>query len=466
MQTSTGGSETLVPLLHHIGTRDGTLTKDARMVNAMPEQAEVGKACVKRPGTVLSKTPAIAGKGQGMVDLAGIPYAIVKDTLQQINGSGSITIPGVTTPDQLYQTISNYAPGKSLIKSASGMWLLTAPNAIVKVTAAGYPTTTLPGVTMLDGTTYVMNAADGTIAGSAVNDPSSWNALNFIGADGLLGAGVGIERHLNYIVGCYDLGMQLFYDAANATGSPLAPVLNASWRTGVATAGSIVELGDNFFCMSKAGPRGRSILMFSGLQPTEISNPYIDKILNRDSLVGVRSFGIRTAGHSFYLLTLDASNVSLVYDVTYQHWSVWTSSLTGVEAEFFAGSYLNSNGCDYLQDAVTGTVHCMLPDAYTDSGSPIPVTIHTPPYDWGTLHRKLLPSLYLIADTVATTVTMAWSDNDYATFTNGRTIALNTERKMLQRCGSSRRRSWRLTHSDNTSLRVYSLELEIALNVA
>lgn len=450
-----------VSFAHPIGTRDGTLAKDAKMVNAFAERSENGLAIVKRPGYTLQRQYA-ASAAQAQFNIGTDVWTLLNNTAHRFSDGVSWTLPSAGDTSDRFQSLDNYTSGSTFLKSPHGAWVVNAAGG-TKVTNANYPALTCPGVAELDGTYYVMDASDGTIHGSAVQDPTSWGALNFVGPNKSMGAGVAIVRHLNYILGLYDLGMQMFYDAQNPTGSPMAPVENASWLTGCASAGSVVNFADSTFFISKTTAKGRTVTMISGLQPTIIGDVYVNRVLNRDTLVGVRAFGMEMGGHSLYVLTLPASAVTLVYDSVYQMWSLFSSVVGGVEGAFVGCNYATDGTLDLLQDASTGAVYSVDVDAYTDAGSPLRVTARTPCRDWGTLKRKLLPSLYLIADTIDTTVTVAYTDDDYQSFSVPRKVDLSTARKMLQKCGSSRRRAWELVHEDATPLRVFGAELEPVL---
>jgi hypothetical protein len=459
---SDGGVDINIPLITQIGTRDGSLQKDAKMVNCYPEVTEAGNAVVKRPGLSQYKanpTGTGSGDGQGQFLVNGAPYSIYLDTIYQTNGAGSWAIPTITVALLKYEVLSDIPLGTSLLKSTAGLWKFDGTT-VTKVTDANFPALTVPGISYLDGGYYVMDSL-GTVHGSALQNPMIWPALNFIAADVSLGAGVRIHRHLNYIVAMYAQGTQLYYDAGNATGSPLTTVGNASWRTGCASGTSVVEIADSTFFMSVAGPRGRTVTQMEGLSLATVSTPYIEKILNLDSLSTVYSFGIRLGGHTFYALTLENTGVTLVYDTVLAHWHLWTSTVSGVEQFFVGHNYLNAGTLDLFQEEYTGAILQMSPSIYTDVSGVIAVRVVTKPYDWGSLKRKFIPAVYLIADTIASTVTIRYSDDDYTTMSAWRTFLLSTTKKMGLRFGSTRRRSWEVLHTDNTPFRAYALEVEL-----
>ena len=453
----------VLPLAHTIGTRDGTLTKDSKLVNCLVEIEGQTATILKRPGlTLIQQNPA--GEAQGQCTCNGIPYAIVGDTLYQTGGSASFPIPSVTTPGQFYNTLSDVPAGTTLLKSPSGLWKFDGAT-ITKVTSAGYPATTVSGLECLDGTYYVMST-DGSICGSAIQDPTTWDALNFIAADPSYGAPKAIHRHLNYIIGSYAAGTQAYYDAGNATGSPLSAVSNASWTTGAANGESVVELGDDLFFMATSQQRGRYISVISGLSLQPISTPAVERILNRDNLTEVYGFGIRTAGHSLYVLTLWSINTTLVFDVASKIWSVWTSTVNGTEGYFIGTNYLNSGTQELLQDHSSGAVYSLSESAAVDATGPIAMRVVTPPFDAGSLKRKFFQACFLHSDTISGTCQVRYSDDDYQTFSPFRPIDLSSKRKQLHRLGSSRRRSWELLYTGSSAFRMRGLEIEASAGEA
>lgn len=449
---------TVLPLAHTIGTRDGTLAKDCKLVNCLVEIEGQTATILKRPGMVLVQQNA-AAEAQGMLTCNGVAYSITGDTIRQIGGGGTWSIPSVTVPGQFYNVLSDVPVGTSLLKSPSGLWKFDGTT-VTKVTDVNYPGTTVSGIECLDGTYYVMKV-DGTICGSAIQDPMTWEALNFIAADQAYGKPVALHRHLNYLIASYAQGTQAYYDAGNPTGSPLSPVGNASWTTGAASGESVVELGDDMFFMATSQQRGRYIAVISGLQLQPISTPAVERVLNRDSLAEVYGFGLRTAGHSLYVLTLVNSNTTLIFDVASKLWSVWSSTVGGSEVFFQGTSYLNTGSQELLQGHTDGAVYALDETAYADAGEQIAMRIVTPPFDGGTLRRKFFAGAFLHADTTSGTCSLRYSDDDYQTWSAFRSIDLNTTKKLLLRLGSSRRRSWELLFVDAAPLRVRGLELEL-----
>jgi hypothetical protein len=296
--------------------------------------------------------------------------------------------------------------------------------------------------------------------------------LDFVQADVTYDAGMTVLRHLNYIIGFYDKGTQVFWDAnaaPNGSGIALQPVLNASFTTGCFNGSTVAEINDMSFWLAHSLLNGRTVQMFQGLQLVKISTPFIEKILNQVALTQaspIWAFGIQTAGHQFYVLTLPVLNVTLVYDIDMKLWGTWSSVVGGVE-QYFTGRFYQqevpSSGFsgDSLQDTSTGKQMLVLPTVYVDATGGLPVTCITQPYDWNTSNYKRFNYVSQLGDSNNTSVNISFTDNDYQTFSTPRAMSLTGPRNQLRGGGSSRRRAWKLFHQDNTPLRLTELRLDM-----
>lgn len=473
-QQDTGG-DLSISWAHPIGTRDGTLTADAKMVNCFVEKEEgESSSIVKRPGTAYASTAT--GTAQGLFKFHSVPYTIVNDTaytfFQPGGGMGTgIAIPAVNT-GQFYTSIDSLnASGNTLIQNQAGELFVFNGATFTKVTDSNY-TGLSPqfGIAYLDGVYYAMTAS-GELIGSAINDPTTWPALDFVGGDPEFGSGVTVARHLNYILAFYTAGLQVYWDAnaaPNGSGIALNPVLSASFRTGAFNAACVTEINDVTYFLASTPLYGRSVQMLNGLTLQKISDPFVERILNNVNLnfisLHIWSFGIQIAGHSFYVLNLSTINVTLVYDITFGVWNTWSSVVGGTEQYFVGRGYLQAEGAngnfgDFTQDVTTGRVLSISPLLYTDAGGSINVTCVTPNYDWNTLNYKRFSYMQQMADTIADSINISYTDDDYQTFSTPRAMSLQYPRKQLRNCGASRRRAWMMQYSGNFPLRLNSVTM-------
>jgi hypothetical protein len=187
---------------------------------------------------------------------------------------------------------------------------------------------TVPGIVFLDGYFVVMDEG-AKIQSSNLNDPLVWSALDFIVAQIEPGAGVAIAKTQNYIIAFKEWSCEFFYDAGNPVGSPFSTVGNGFNLIGCASGDSVANLDGILFWVSQTRQKGRGVHMMQGLQEQGISTPDIERILNLSTLATVYSYGVKIAGHAFYVLTLVDQNITLVFDMASKVWSQWSSLTLG-----------------------------------------------------------------------------------------------------------------------------------------
>ena len=167
----------------------------------------------------------------------------------------------------------------------------------------------------------------GTIWGSSINDPLTWLSQNIIVANSISGTPIFLTRYLNYIIAFKSNSMEVFADTANPPpGSPLSLVPNATSKIGCANAYTVVNSGDSLFYMSYTQKNGYKISTLEGVNSIPVSTPSIERIINQTGSLGgnVYSYELKVSGHRFYVLTLTAINVTLVYDMDMKRWAKWT----------------------------------------------------------------------------------------------------------------------------------------------
>lgn len=218
-------------------------------------------------------------------------------------------------------TIASIVDGDTFTYTVSGT---PATPATGTITVYGGKTT-VPGLVFLDGYFFVMTDKC-VIHNSALGDGTSWNALDFVTAAEEPGDGVALGKSANYVIAFKEWSTEPFYDAGNATGSPLSPVKSMSTLVGCASGESLAEVDGKLIWISQTKDKGRSVHVMQGLQQqTAVATPDVERVLELDDLASVSAYGLRIAGHVLYVLTLHTSAITLVYDLTSGVWYQWTS---------------------------------------------------------------------------------------------------------------------------------------------
>ena len=321
------------------GTEAFTLTAGA--ANATMLQSVALTGTLNRTFSIYLKRKT--GTGNISITVDGSTYSVETTTGSWARFDTTLTASGTVTCGVKITTSGDevYAAWAQLEDGLASTYATNTANryTVTQITDADYPSNTTRGCVFLDGRFFVMNVA-GEIYQSALENAASWSALEFIGTQIEPDQGVYLAKHNNYLAAFKQYSTEFFYDAANATGSILAPVQNAAFKVGCASDASVKEMAGTVVWMGQTRDGfGRGIFRLNGVAPEKISTPQIDKILNADSLATVYSWSANVGSHLLYGLTLVTTGVTLVYDFTTQLWSFFT--------------YLTSSGVTKTVTAVT-----------------------------------------------------------------------------------------------------------------
>jgi len=323
----------------------------------------------------------------------------------------------------------------------------------------GFPINRVPGLAYLDGYINVMTP-DATIWSSDANEPDSWPLDSNIVAQIEADKAVYLSKQLVYLLALKKYSIEMFYDAGNAAGSPLSTVQGAKVSVGCRHANTVSQMEGTMFWVSQARDGGTAVYLMDNVKSQQISTPSIERLLQQADYTTVYSWCARVAGHRYYCVTLAASNLSLVYDLTSQQWYQWTDS-NGNYLPYVSASYTGDNQAIF-QHATNGKMYQLEIVNTTDEGAAITMDLYTPNYDGGARLRKYVKSMDIIADqTNGSVLQVRVSDDDYQTWSNFRDVDLSKVRPRLTDCGTFRRRAYHFRHSSNTPLRIQAVELWI-----
>jgi hypothetical protein len=323
--TATAGNATL---LQELTLRDGELNRVFSIY--LKRKTGTGQISITADGTTY-KDITISG--------SWVRY----DT--SLTGAGTVSagLKLATSGDEVYIAFAQYEDG---IFTTDYSQTSANPYTITQIVDGDYPVNTCRGVVFLDGRFFVMSQK-GEIYQSELEDASAWSALGFIQSQADPSDGVYLAKNSNNIIALKDWSTEFFYDAANPTGSILAPIQNAAVQIGCASDGSVQDLGMMVVFMGQTrNGFGRTINIVSGTDISKVSSPNVEKILDNDDLSTVWSWSAQTGSHTLYCITLVTSGISMVYDFATQQWSLFTAlassgsakSVTSISAEGIATS--------------------------------------------------------------------------------------------------------------------------------
>lgn len=436
-----------LPLVAEPENRDDSTAKDARLVNSYIEKDKRGEYWWYKRAGLLSNLVK-SGNGYGLYNWLGDLYEVFGTTLYK-NGSSLGTVDG-TGGVYRFSTTLGATPRLVL---GNGVKAYTYDGAtLAQITDVDFPATFVKGWAYLDGTTYVMDSK-ANIYGSDLNDPTSWDPLNVLIAQIEPDGGVALAKQLVYVIAFKQWSTEVFYDAANATGSPLGTVQGAKCNFGCISADSIQSIDDILIWVSTNRSAAPAVMMMDNLKVQKISTKAIDRLLDELDYTTVFSWQFKDEGHRFYGITVKAGNLTLVYDMDEDRWAQWTDP-NGNYWPIVATTY-DSALKHYVQHESNGTMYLMDRDYTNDYGTVFPVDLYTPLFDGGIDRRKLVNVLHLEGDqTPGSVIQVRVSDDDYQTWSNFRSIDMSQPRPFITQMGTFYRRAHNFRHNCNTTMRV------------
>jgi len=169
---------------------------------------------------------------------------------------------------------------------------------------------------------------------------------------------------------------------------------------------------------------------------------------------GVTGFGFRVNGHMLFLINLPTANKTFVYDLEENIWGEW--SYNGGMLPFV--SFTDANGVIVFQHKDNGKLYKLSTEEYTDFDSPIECLIRMLKQDFDTDDFKFFHKFVIIGDNCTGTDTLRWSDDDYATWSNSKTLTTGL-RPYFMRSGKARRRAWEISYAHNSPRRLEAVEI-------
>lgn len=343
--------------------------------------------------------------------------------------------------------------------------ITTVANNFPDVSAGYY---TCPGLVELDGYIFV-----GMITGEIFNCPLSnvtgtWVSTDYLSSERENDTLRWICKHNNNLVAVGDSSIEFFYNAGNPGGSPLSRREDVFYDIGVAQqgyTGNKPAAASNDEILVFVGSRGYDnpnqdqtlgVYMIENFQMKKISNQAMDAFVTPYTRVSIISVHDRT----LVMVTEPTSSITYYYDVTSGLWAKLTLDGNTTPDVFdaedgwmnvFDGAYLYHYKRDWVSDGITST------------DEPIPFEIVTQEWDGGSVGNKFINAVTVVGQhswsADASNISVSWSDDGGENYTTARDVDLVTQ-DTIYRCGITRRRKWKLSHTDSEPCRLERLEID------
>lgn len=459
-----------------LATGLANITQDAGMVNLLSIKEDSEEVAITRPGIVTSGTPP-AGKVRGFHNWDTGPtsvgshlYVCVDDKVYFQNGGSwvlKITWSGSTGsgPVRFAEFIDDVNTKKLIVVDGIDGYILDTSAVATHITSVNFPTPHVPFPVFLDGYIFLAKQNTGDVYNCDLNTPDTWTAGNFLSAEMYPDNINALVRAENYIVVIGSQSTEYFYDAGNSPGTPLARVEGASLPIGCLAVDSIATNKGSIVMLANNNDGQYTVAVIENQRYSDIGANFVVPLFMAKSALGfaddttARGYFFRHRSELFYVLSFgdgiaynsSSQTPTFAYSFSTKKWAELRFGSDGTSAfpvyftqgatragtsTWCAGHFPNAGATvsfiGYLHDftgQATDSVPSSTPFIYQE--------FRTATADMGTMNRKWMNRLGLVADVSDSTlvnltsdpvnVTLSWTDNDYKTWSAGVSLNLSTQ---------------------------------------
>jgi len=344
-----------------------------RTVNLYPVLDQAGKdvaALYGTPGLLLFSTAGVGAVRGCFPSQNGRAFVVSGSTLFEIDNAGNATSRGT-----LLQSAGNISiaenPTQLAICDGSTVYIFTySSNAFAQVTDVDLPSAGT--ITYLDGYFIINKKSTGSFYISAINDGTSWAALDFATAES---GSDNLVRVFAAIGQLFLLGEKTteLWTNTGAAAFPFQKVSGGKLDVGILAPHTAVAVDNSIIFLGEDTYGTGIVYQVSGVSPRRVSNDAMELLIqaatDKENMV---SFTYQQQGHTFYVITGGGLTTSLVYDLNTQEWHerAYLNAEGGYELHranccmFIFGKHL-------VGDKESGKIYDMNMTTYTDDGDTI-----------------------------------------------------------------------------------------------
>lgn len=476
------GENVRVPLYSDLSIKEfsgSTITKSAsKMVNcSLQKKFAGGKEVVyvtQRPAiSLLHDASATVSdtKGRGIYywDNNSTEYFINDDTVYR--DSYSTTVGNISSGTRKCTMVECGSYLVILDAENNEAWTIASDHTLAQITDADFPSTLADGGAQLDGYLFIMDET-GIIYHSDSDDPTAWNALDFIDAERENDGGKYLTKITDQIVAMGDQTIEFFYDNANATGSVLNRRADVHYNVGCID-GETVWRNNDFAYFLGVDNRGTiGVYTLQGFELKKVSKSDLDSYLTElrfsDELKFVCT-GFSSNGGNYYAITVYYTAageitpaITIILEESSAMWHLWETNLStldgiaglpiiewttrsGTSDRYGEGILSNGDIITFLSqpnafDSSGGGGGYVVDDYVVDdyvvgasSGSDaIVMLIRLGELDFGTQDNKFMRNLEIVGPHTYSdqNITIRWSDGSTESYGSDRVLDLDGRRKL------------------------------------
>jgi hypothetical protein len=346
-----------------------------RTINLFPvvDETRQGKevaALYGTPGLDLLNTIGVGAIRGVFSSVNGRAFVVSGAEVYEISSTYTPTLRGTMSSDVTLVTMDENFTQLFICDQEKLYTLTYSSNAFAEVTDGDLPDAAT--CTYLDGYTIINKVDSGEFYISALQDATSWDALDFATAESspdLLVRPFGALGQL-WLFG--ERTTEVWYNSGDLN-FPFARINGANMQTGCSAPFSVVSMDNSVFWLGNSQDGKGIVYRAQGYSPQRISTHAIERAINdTGDLSGIRGYTYQQDGHSFYVLTGGNLETTFVYDASTQLWHERAFlEEDGTWSTHLASSCMFAFGKHIVGDRTNGNIYEMSLDVYSDAGNEI-----------------------------------------------------------------------------------------------
>jgi len=352
---------------------------------------------------------------------------------------------------------------KLIITDGTTLSTIDSANTVVPCADADMPVHQ-PYPVVIDGYLFVLKTGSADIYNSDNDDPLAWTAGNFITAEMRPDTAFRIASLNNYLICMGGSSIEYFYDAAEATGSPLGR--NDSAAKYIGYIGGFSKLGGKIFFVGETEQSSPNVFMLEDFKATPLATEPVRRHLEAAGYVINYGAIVSFNGHDFYTLSTPLATYAM--NLGTGLWSTWAyqdTSLFPIKFSIPKTSYLSAPYKNLFVTTLSNAVLYFDPSLGQDSATNFACVFTTGNSYFDSMNRKSCNRLTVYADMPVSSqvVYIQTSDDDYQTWSAGQLVELFQDMPCGYRWGTFRMRAHKITYVGSLPLRIEKLELDLNL---
>jgi len=234
---------------------------------------------------------------------------------------------------------------------------------VTQITDTDFPTPS--SLTYQDGYFIVTSADTGRFYISALNDPSSWNALDYTSAEGLPDKAVrAFMLHREMIV--FGEESTEPFQNTGASDFPFARINGIFIETGLGAVNAVCKMDNTAFWMAEDFTIRRMSNDTPVIISPEVLNALISGYERKDDIF---AYAYKDRGNAFAVFTSPSENKTWVYNAATNAFHQWSSGL--YEGRHRSNCHMFFAGKNLVGDYLNGKIYEISGTTYTEDGETI-----------------------------------------------------------------------------------------------